>query len=87
MARKIYIGRTYITRQGEDFTVVKLEKGKKSNSTDRRARKCRVAINEKGDRRKITGLYDIKNICECISPTALEYKNTVTCIDCELKIP
>ena len=58
MARKIYIGRTYTTKFDTEFTVVKVVKGGSSNSSDRRARKPRRALDKDGNSIKITNLID-----------------------------
>ena len=59
MARKIYIGKTYKTKFGTEFTVVKVVKGKSANSTDRRANKPRRAVNKDGETIKITNLIEV----------------------------
>ncbi len=62
--RKIYIGKTYKTKFGTDFTVEKVVKGKSANSRDRRANKPRRAINKEGESIKITNLLELKeSIC------------------------
>ena len=57
--RKIYIGKTYRTKFGTEFTVEKVVKGKNANSTDRRTNQARRAINKAGERIKITNLVEV----------------------------
>jgi len=58
--RKIYIGKTYLTKMGTEFTVEKIEKGKFNRNSDRRSREPRRAVDKDGNRIKITNILEIK---------------------------
>ena len=59
--RKIYIGETYLTKIGTEFTVEKVVNGKQNiGNSDRRARHTRRAIDKDGNRIKISNLLTIK---------------------------
>lgn len=59
--RKIYIGETYLTKMGTEFTVDRVVKGNSNNSnSDRRANQTRRAIDSDGNRIKISNLLTIK---------------------------
>ena len=57
--RKIYIGKTYKTKFGTEFTVEKVIKGKSARSSDRRANQPRRAVNKDGETIKITNLIEV----------------------------
>jgi hypothetical protein len=61
MARKIYIGQTYSTKIGGEFTVVSIEKGAMKNGRDRQSRQPRIAVDKDGKRLKITNLLTLVN--------------------------
>ena len=57
MTRKIYIGATYRTKFGTEFTVTSIEKGKKNKHfKDRRRRTVRRAVDKNGETILITSL-------------------------------
>lgn len=60
MKRKIYIGKTYTTKQGSLFTVVKVVKGKqKYNFQHPAGREERRALDKDGNRIRISNLLKV----------------------------